>query len=386
MLIDPVRDDSVPLWWQLRRTELLHAGREHDCAFVYAGAEVQAAARKLRALGSVSRIFYAMKANPNAEILRIIAAAGLDFECVSRGEIERACASVPGLSRQRLLFTPNFAPRAEYAWAFEQGVAVTIDNLYVLQHWPETFTKREVLVRVDTGTGRGHHQHVQTAGEYAKFGIPLDELGEVARLAAAAQCRIVGLHAHSGSGIFEVENWPETAALLLAAAAHFPGLRFINIGGGLGVPERREQAALDLAQLDAALGAVRQRAPALEFWLEPGRYLVAAAGVLLARVTQTKQKGGTRYVGVTTGMNSLIRPALYGSWHEIVNLTRLDEPATEAVNVVGPICESADVLGRDRLLPPTVEGDVLLIANVGAYGRSMSSTYNLRPPAVELMI
>ena len=128
------------------------------------------------------------------------------------------------------------------------------------------------------------------------------------------------------------------------------------------------------------------RAPSLEFWLEPGRYLVAAAGVLLARVTQLKSKGGTRYVGVTTGMNSLIRPALYGSWHEIVNLTRLDVPATERVNVVGPICESGDVLGLERLLPPTQEDDVLLIANVGAYGRSMSSNYNLREPAIEVMI
>jgi diaminopimelate decarboxylase/aspartate kinase len=108
--------------------------------------------------------------------------------------------------------------------------------------------------------------------------------------------------------------------------------------------------------------------------------------VLLARVTQLKSKGGVRFVGVTTGMNSLIRPALYGSYHEIVNLTRVDEPATELVSVVGPICESADVLGHDRLLPVTREGDVLLIANTGAYGRAMSSHYNLRPPAAELFI
>jgi diaminopimelate decarboxylase/aspartate kinase len=126
--------------------------------------------------------------------------------------------------------------------------------------------------------------------------------------------------------------------------------------------------------------------PGLEFWMEPGRYLVAPAGVLLARVTQLKSKGEVRYVGVSTGMNSLIRPALYGAFHEIVNLTRADEAPTELVNVVGPICESADVLGHDRLLPPTREGDVLLIANAGAYGFAMSSHYNLRDPAVELYI
>ena len=126
--------------------------------------------------------------------------------------------------------------------------------------------------------------------------------------------------------------------------------------------------------------------PGLEIWIEPGRYMIAAAGVLLARVTQLKSKGEVRYVGIATGMNSLIRPALYGAYHEIVNLTRLDEPLEHLVNVVGPICESGDILGHDRLLPATQEGDVLLIANVGAYGQVMSSRYNLREPAVEVCI
>ena len=153
-----------------------------------------------------------------------------------------------------------------------------------------------------------------------------------------------------------------------------------------GFPTGTISSQLDLGQLDTALLAVRQNRPGVALWIEPGRYLVAAAGVLLARVTQTKTKDDVRYVGIATGMNSLIRPALYGAWHEIVNLTRLDEPATEIVNVVGPICESADFLGHDRLLPPTREGDVLLIANAGAYGSAMSSHYNLREPAEELVL
>ena len=160
----------------------------------------------------------------------------------------------------------------------------------------------------------------------------------------------------------------------------------MDIGGGLGVPERADQSGVDLQKLDTLLTAVRAEYPGLEFWMEPGRYMVASGGVLLARVTQLKAKGEIRYVGVTTGMNSLIRPALYGSYHEIVNLTRSDDAPTELVNVVGPICESADVLGHDRLLPPTREGDVLLIANAGAYGYAMSSHYNLRDPAVELYL
>jgi diaminopimelate decarboxylase/aspartate kinase len=152
------------------------------------------------------------------------------------------------------------------------------------------------------------------------------------------------------------------------------------------VPDVLGQPALDLNRLDSLLLVARERRPDVALWLEPGRYLVAAAGVLIARVTQTKSKDDVRYIGIATGMNSLIRPALYGAWHEIVNLTRIDEPATELANVVGPICESADFLGHDRLLPPTREGDVLLIANTGAYGRAMSSRYNLREPAVDIVL
>jgi diaminopimelate decarboxylase/aspartate kinase len=138
--------------------------------------------------------------------------------------------------------------------------------------------------------------------------------------------------------------------------------------------------------LDASLTELKRDYPRYEFWLEPGRYIVAEAGVLLASVTQTKGKGEVRYVGVSTGMNSLIRPALYGAYHEIVNLSRLSESAGHVVNIVGPICESGDKLGNDRLLPVCKEGDVLLIANVGAYGRVMSSSYNLREPAIEMII
>jgi diaminopimelate decarboxylase/aspartate kinase len=120
--------------------------------------------------------------------------------------------------------------------------------------------------------------------------------------------------------------------------------------------------------------------------MEPGRYLVAKAGVLVAEVTQLKGKGDTHYVGIATGMNSLIRPALYGAYHDIVNLTRWGQSATQRVNVVGPICETADLLGRDRWLPPTQEGDVVLFGTCGAYGYAMASNYNLRPPAEEFVI
>jgi diaminopimelate decarboxylase/aspartate kinase len=365
---------------------LLEIAERHDCAYVYERSAVRAAAGALRGLKSVDRLLYAMKANPHAEILRLLAAEGLGFECVSRGEIEHLLASVPDLARSRILFTPNFAPLDEYLWALEQDVQLTLDNVELLSDWGKRFRNRSVFVRVDTGTGRGHHHHVRTAGAHAKFGVPLERVGEMARLAEQHEVHVVGLHAHSGSGIFHVDNWTEVATALLALSARFPQLQAINVGGGLGVPDSSQQAELDLRQLDTALLAAKQSCPGVALWIEPGRYLVAAAGVLLARVTQIKSKDDIHYIGVATGMNSLIRPALYGAWHEIVNLSRLEEPPSMSASVVGPICESADFLGHDRLLPVTHPGDVLLIATAGAYGHTMSSRYNLREPAPELLL
>jgi diaminopimelate decarboxylase/aspartate kinase len=373
-------------WWRSRRSELLAALGAQDAAFVYDLEVVRSAARSLRALGSLARVHYSMKANPHPEVLRALRAEGIEFECVSRGEIERVLELFPDLPPERVLYTPNFAPRAEYAWALGRGVRVTVDNSYALSAWPELFAGQEIFVRVDTGVGRGHHTHVRTAGSRSKFGVPIAELRELALRAREARARVTGLQAHVGSGILDVTSWEHTARLLAQAAPGFEAVRVIDVGGGLGVPERADQPGVDLAKLDALLAAVRAEHAQLEVWLEPGRYLVAAAGVLLARVTQLKAKGGVRFVGVATGMNSLIRPALYGSYHEIANLTRADEAASELVSIVGPICESADVLGHDRLLPATREGDVLIITNTGAYGRVMSSEYNLRAPAAELFI
>lgn len=377
---------SVQQWWNERRSDLLQLGREHTAAFVYDRATLQEKARALKSLPGIDTVLYALKANWHPEILRTFAEQGLGFECVSQAEVEHVLRSVTGIDRERILFTPNFAPRNEYEWALEQKITLTLDNLHPLREWPEIFKGRDVFVRIDTGYGRGHHDKVRTAGVHSKFGVPLFELDELDKLAKAAGARIVGLHAHTGSGVFTVENWKQVGDTLTELTSRFKDVRTIDLGGGLGVPERLGQPGVVLAEFGEALAALKAAHPGISFWIEPGRYLVAEAGVLVATVTQLKGKGEVHYVGVATGMNSLIRPALYGAHHEILNLTRLEEPATEVVNIVGPICETGDQLGVDRLLPPSREGDVLLIANAGAYGRAMSSTYNLREPAVEVVL
>jgi len=376
----------VDAWWIRKRARLLEIADERDKAYVYDAETIRSAVAELRNLGSVDRVLFAMKANFNAGVLRLLAGLGVDFECVSPGEIRHLLKAVPGMGRERVLFTPNFAPREEYAWARDQGIQITLDNLFPLQAWPDLFKGLDLFIRIDTGQGRGHHEHVKTAGVQSKFGVPLFELDELSARIESAGARVVGIHAHSGSGVFDPANWHTVADALAQAARRFPHVAVLDLGGGLGVPDRPGDAPLDLAALDGRLAEVRQAYPEYRLWLEPGRYLVARAGVLLTRVTQTKGKGRMRYVGVNTGMNSLIRPALYGAWHEIANLTRADEPATDPVTVVGPICETGDKLGSDRMLPPCRENDVIAIANTGAYGYVMSSHYNLRPPADEILI
>lgn len=331
-------------------------------------------------------MLYAMKANFNAELLQELEKEGVDFECVSPGEVKWLEEVLPGFDSARILFTPNFAPREEYQWAIDRGLQITLDNLHPLQAWPELFKGQKLFVRLDPGQGRGHHEHVKTAGVHSKFGVPRFEVDELIQLVDAAGAEVIGIHAHSGSGISDPDTWRTVASELIKVAERFPGVETIDLGGGLGIPEKPGDKPFDLARMDQTLGEIKAAYPKYKLWIEPGRYLVARSGVLLTRVTQVKGKGDMRYIGVGTGMNSLIRPALYGAYHEIVNLTRSDEAPSQTVTVVGPICETGDRLGTDRLLPPSVEGDVILIANAGAYGYVMSSNYNRREVAREIVI
>ena len=377
---------AADTWWMKKRDALLSLADDQLNAYVYDRDSVTEAAAGLLDLRNVDRILYAVKANFNKDLLLALDEAGVDFECVSPGEVEWLEEVIPDFDRSRVLFTPNFAPREEYEWAFKRGLQVTLDNLYPLQAWPELFEGQKLFVRVDPGQGRGHHEHVKTAGVHSKFGVPRFEIEELKRLIDEADAEVVGIHAHSGSGILDPNNWRTVAGELVQIAEQFPAVATIDLGGGIGVPEKPGDRPIDLHQLDETLAEIRETYPQYSLWLEPGRYLVARAGVLLTRVTQTKGKGEMRYIGVGTGMNSLIRPALYGSYHEIVNLTRADQAPSETVTVVGPICETGDRLGSDRLLPPTQEGDVILIANAGAYGYVMSSQYNRREVAKEIVV
>ena len=402
----------VEKWWQRRSAELVEIAGKSSPVYVY---DAETIARRIDDLGrikSVARWFYSMKANRNPEVLSQIERAGRDssalpqndtggrdsspsanndtrvigFECVSRGEMERVFELFPKIDPARVLFTPNFAARADYEEAFRRGAHVTVDNGYPIERWPEVFQKRDILLRIDPGEGKGHHKYVHTAGAKQKFGIWPSELPRLSEAIDACGARVVGLHAHVGSNIFTPDTWAKNAAFLAETAARFPNARILDLGGGLGVVERPGQAPLDIAAVEAALSKARGAFPHFELWMEPGRFLVAEAGVLLSTVNQVKRKGEYTYIGVDAGMNALIRPALYGAWHEIANLSRLGDPVSCTATVVGPICESGDVLGHERPMPETTDGDVVAIATAGAYGHVMSSTYNMRALVAEICL
>ncbi len=381
--------DAAPAreaWWRRERDALLRVAGTGTPCHVYSLDAVRAQARALRAIGAVDRWHYALKANPHPAILKALHEEGFAFECVSLAEIEAVRAALPELPPERILFTPNFAPRDEYAAALALGVRTTLDALHPLEHWGDLFGDRDIVLRVDLGSGHGHHDKVRTGGDGSKFGLALDQLDAFRARARERGARITGLHAHLGSGILDASHWRSVYAHLASLAEDFRRIETLDIGGGLGVPSRPDESPLDLAALGESLAEVKRAYPQFALWMEPGRYLVADAGVLLARVTQTKRKGQVHYVGIDAGMNSLIRPALYEAWHGIVNLTRIDEPASAMVQVVGPICESGDVLGANRRLPECREGDVILIEQTGAYGAVMASRYNLREPAREVVL
>ena len=374
------------MWWINKKDVLLDIASKTSNCIVYNKKSIEKSITKLNEIESIDRLFYAMKANFNPEILQIINEYGLGFECVSTGEIKHLYESVPNINDKKIIYTPNFAARDDYIWALNNQIMVTVDNLYPFIKWPEIFKNKRIMIRIDPGVGDGHHDHVITGGSFSKFGIPMSDVEKIIELSKKYNINIIGLHVHSGSGIKNISIWLDTAKKLLELSKLINDIEIINLGGGIPIKEKLEEKEFDLNTFGKKLNNLKTSFRDIEMWFEPGRFIVGESGVITTHVTQTKQKGHYKYIGVDIGMNVLIRPALYGSYHEIVNLTKYNHKHKNQVSIVGPICESGDKLGENRAFPDTDEGDVILIANAGAYVSSMSSDYNLREKPKELII
>lgn len=381
--------DNVVLsekWWHKRRADIEQCLESRDNAYIYNLSAVKANISALQSISAVDQIFFAVKANNHPQVLTTAFLQGIGFETVSIFEVERVLEMFPDINKERIFFTPNFASRVEYEKALDYGVMLSLDSSYPLKMWAETFANKSIFLRIDPNIGKGHHENVRTAGATSKFGIPIQEIEHLLPIIEENNIKVVGLHAHAGSGILTNEHWAEHAKLLAEVARQFPNVKFLNLGGGFGIKERAQQTELTMDQINQSLQEVKTQYPQYQLWIEPGRYIVANTGVLVAKATQVKQKQNYYYVGINTGMNSLMRPALYGSYHPIVNLSRLSETKKHLATVVGPICESTDKLGIEIPFPDTFEGDLILIENAGAYGHVMSTHYNMRSPAEEVCL
>lgn len=382
-LKEPSENISQPKWWQAKQEEIEAHMQSQDSAYIYNLEVLNRNINNLQSISALDRVFFAVKSNNNPQVLEQTYQQGIGFETVSIFEVQKILQQFPNIERDRILFTPNFAAQKEYLQALQLGICLSLDSGYPLKHWAASFSNKSIFLRVDPNIGKGHHEHVKTAGVTSKFGIPIAELDALLPILQEHNIKVIGLHAHAGSGILSEKHWAEHALLLAQVADKFETVRFLNLGGGFGVKEREQQSELNMQKIDEHLWKVKNQYPQFQLWIEPGRYLVANCGVLVTKVTQVKQKQNYCYVGVSTGMNSLMRPALYGSYHPIVNLSRMMENKTVLATIVGPICESTDKLGIEIPFPITSEGDLVLIENAGAYGRVMANHYNMRAPAEE---
>ena len=348
---------------------------------------------------------YAVKAHTGRAVLEAVREAGLDAECASAGEVDRALAA--GFGGDRLHYTAVNPPARDLDYVVgvaeaEPDLTVTVGAVDTLDRLAERGYDGRVCLRVNPGVGAGHHEKVRTGGA-AKFGVPYDRAAEAAR-EAAERFDVVGVHAHAGSGIDpdQLDSHREMVARMgeLARELTDPSddaapldLEYVDVGGGFGVPYKEDEPPLDLSAVaEATREAVAPLPAGVDLAIEPGRYVVADAGVLLTRVNTVKPTPDERVVGVDAGMTDLLRPAMYDAYHPICNLggadgePRPEERATTPVTVAGPICETGDAFAADRPLADPARGDVLAIGIAGAYGYEMANQYNSRPRPAEVAL
>lgn len=341
---------------------------------------------------------YSVKANANPSLLQIIRSEGLVADAMSPGEL--AMDALAGFTPEEILYISNNNSPEEMLTALGHGVLISVDSLSQLDMLGGLNRGGRVMTRFNPGIGAGHHAKVITAGKATKFGIAPDRLADVLALLREHELTLAGINQHIGSLFMEPRGYLDAAKVLLGLAATLPPdvlktLEIIDFGGGFGIPYHKydTEPRLDMAALGRGLHEIisawaTDTGYRGRFLVEPGRYVVAECGVLLGRVTAVKENAGARYVGTDIGFNVLMRPAMYDSFHDLEAYRGDGEDPGAPVRqtVVGNICESGDILAKDRMLPLLREGDVLGVLDAGAYGFSMASNYNQRFLPAEVLI
>jgi diaminopimelate decarboxylase len=357
---------------------------------------------RIAQLASFDVIRYAQKANSNTHILRLMRSAGVVVDAVSLGEIERALAagySVRGDDPDAIVFTADVLDRATLDRVVAERIPVNAGSIDMLRQLAARSPGHRVWLRLNPGFGHGHSNKTNTGGPHSKHGIWHAELADALAEVRRGSLELVGLHMHIGSGV-DYQHLQEVCRAMvdLVVKADLP-IHAISAGGGLSIPYRATDRPVDTAHYfslwDGARREIEQRVGhPVKLELEPGRFLVAESGVLLGEVRATKDMGPNHFMLIDTGFNELMRPAMYGSYHEIslLPVDGSDRPIRPTV-VAGPLCESGDVFTQDaggvvhlRELPQARVGDLIVLHDAGAYGAAMSSNYNTRPLAAEILV
>lgn len=334
-------------------------------------------------------IHYACKANTSLAVLRILEQEGSGIDAVSIGEV-KTCLKA-GFTPDRIMYTGVFVSTEELKEVVETGVMINLDSVSEMERLAEIKPGAKVSFRITPGIGSGHGDKVITGNKGAKFGIPKDKVVETYLRAQDLGLEPIGIHAHIGSGGQSVEPFVEEAEVLSGLINQLSeagiDLEFVDIGGGIGVPYKPNEDEMDLGEFASQVTDVFQMdTDVKKLIIEPGRYIVCDACVLLTKCTDIKDTGVKKYIGVDAGFNTLIRPAMYDSYHYIQNGSKFGKACTGRYDIAGPLCESGDYLGHDRVMPEPDEGDIMVVYNAGAYGYSMSSNYNSRPLCAEVLV
>jgi diaminopimelate decarboxylase len=363
--------------------------------YVYNERILRARCRELKNLVDYPHFFvnYSVKANTSIAILKIIKDEGLRVDVLSPGEIYTNLKA--GFKASEIFLVSNNVSNEEMQYAIDHDVLISVDSLQQLERYGKLNPNSSVAIRFNPGVGTGHNKKVVTGGSETKFGVNAEYIPEVKKLLAKYNLRLAGINQHIGSLFMSGEPYIDGVKSLLQIAKEFPGLEFIDIGGGFGIPYHKQdgEARLDLAELNKVLSPIlnnfaKEYGSRIAFKIEPGRYTVAESSILLGTVNAVKYNGEKKFAGTDIGFNVLMRPVLYDSHHDI-ELYRASENLSqkkEAITVVGNICESGDILAKDRMLPEIFEDDIIGILDAGAYGFSMCSNYNSRLRPAEIMI
>ncbi len=347
------------------------------------------------------QMHYSTKANNNPAILKIVKQEGLSVECMS--PFEFFINKKLGFPNNKILYVCNNITSDEMRIVANNDVLICLDSISQVKTFGESFPNSKIMVRINPGShGVGHSEKVITAGKQTKFGISEANISELIITAKSYGLKIIGIHQHLGSLFLndKIDEYIEgVKAGLEIAEKYFPEIEVIDLGGGFGVPyNTKKEKPLDLYFLVGKLLPIlnkflEKNKNVKELKFEPGRYIPCEAGILLGTVTATKKENGIFWVGTDIGMNQLVRPSMYGSYHDIRIISRTFGNCFEdvKVNICGNVCESGDILAKDRIisLPKYVGtdvGDIISVYNAGAYGYSMASNYTGRPRPAEIML